>query len=158
MTTTDQSSLGDVERVQRAYPKIYLACHTRHVRATSTAEQLSARDSSLLAHLDLERPVTPASLARHLGIGRPTATAAIQHLESLGYITRAANPSDRRGTHLRLSEQGARAMRATSVLDPRRLADLLRRLSDSERARAIEGIELLAKAALETAAHFREHS
>lgn len=41
-----------VRAVQIAYPQIYLACHTRHTRARSSAFRLSARDSSLLVHLD----------------------------------------------------------------------------------------------------------
>jgi len=56
----------DVRRVQVAYPQIYFACHMRHVRRASTATQLSATDSTLLAHLDEDDAVRPTALARHL--------------------------------------------------------------------------------------------
>jgi hypothetical protein len=39
----------DVRMVQVAYPQIYFACHTRHVRRASTPTRLSATDSTLRA-------------------------------------------------------------------------------------------------------------
>ena len=53
----------DVRLVQVAYPQIYFACHTRHVRRASTVTQLSATDSTLLAHLDEDESVRPTTLA-----------------------------------------------------------------------------------------------
>jgi MarR family transcriptional regulator, organic hydroperoxide resistance regulator len=119
----------DIERIQRAYPKIYLACHTRHVRARSTAYRLSSRDAAVLAHL---------------GVRASTLSAAIQKLELLGYLKRTQSAADRRVASLFLTPQGARAMAATSVLDSRQVAALLAQLKPREKARAIEGLELLA--------------
>ena len=44
-------------------------------------------------------------------------------------------------------EQGARAMQAGSVLETARVAGMLALLPAPERAKAVEGLELLAKAA-----------
>jgi len=135
-----------VEEIQRCYPQIYLACHTRHVRASSTPHRLSARDSSLLIHLSPTEPRTPGELAAHMGVGASTLSAAIRRLAGLGYLRRTQDPSDRRAAALTLTEQGAKAMAATSVLDASRLAALLALLSEKERERAVEGMRLLAEA------------
>jgi MarR family transcriptional regulator, organic hydroperoxide resistance regulator len=136
-----------VRAVQIAYPRIYLACHTRHTRARSSAFHLSARDSSLLVHLDETHPTRPAALARHMGVVASTMSAALQRLESLGYVTRTAAAADRRAAELRLSATGAEALRATSVLEAARVRALLRALTPQERTRAVEGLALLGAAA-----------
>jgi DNA-binding MarR family transcriptional regulator len=138
----------DVLSVQRSYPQIYLACHTRHVRRRANAAGLTAQESSLLAHLDQTRPTRAATLARHLGVGASTLSAAIKRLTTLGYISRDRDSGDARAVALRLSAQGARAMQAGSVLDSRLVAAMLSHLSTEQRARAIEGLRLLAQAAL----------
>lgn len=104
-----------VARVQRAYPRVYLACHRQHVRARSTVERLSAHDSTVLAHLDRAHPATAGDLARHLGIGKSTLSAALARLERLGYVRRARSPRDRRAVDLSLTDRGARAMAATTI-------------------------------------------
>lgn len=135
-----------VEEIQRCYPQIYLACHTRHVRAASTPHRLSAKDSSLLTHLSATEPRTPGELAAHMGVGASTLSAAIRRLGGLGYLRRSQDQSDRRAAALTLTEQGAKAMAATSVLDENRVAALLALLSGKERERAVEGMRLLAEA------------
>jgi DNA-binding MarR family transcriptional regulator len=133
--------------VQRYYPQIYLACHVDHVRARSTASRLSARDAALLSHLDVETPVTPGQLALHLRVVPSTLSAAVQRLERLGYLERLRRPGDRRLIELRLTQVGAEAMAAGSVLDTERVAMLLDALTPAERRRAVAGLALLAKAA-----------
>lgn len=137
---------SDVEVVQRCYPQIYLACHKRHIRAASTTYSLSARDSSILAHLNQTIPLTPTELAAHLGVRGSTLSAAIHRLEQLGYLQRKKIPQDRRTVALTLTPQGTEAMADTSVLDSERVSAVLARLSRGERKRALEGLALLAKA------------
>jgi DNA-binding MarR family transcriptional regulator len=141
------SLAATVRAVQIAYPQIYLACHTRHTRARSTAFRLSARDSSLLVHLDERQPTRPAALARHLSIGGPTLSAAVRRLESLGYVARGTPDADRRGVELRLTAKGAEALSATSVLEAGRVEALLRSLPPADRRRAVDGLTLLGSAA-----------
>ncbi len=138
-----------VSDVQRYYPQIYLTCHVDHMRAVSTPYRLSAKDSVLLTHLDEKAGISAGRLARHLGVNASTLSAAIKRLESLGYLTRAARPKDRRMIELRLTATGAEAMAATSVLDPKRVAKVLARLSPAERVRAANGLALLARGARE---------
>ncbi|HEY0160334.1 MAG TPA: MarR family transcriptional regulator [Thermoanaerobaculia bacterium] len=139
----------DVLDVLRFYPQIYLACHVDHVRSTSTKWQLSARDSSILAHLDTSVPMSPRQLAKHLAVQPSTLSAAIARLEELGYIAVRAASTDKRRRELTLTARGAEAMAETSVLDRGRVADLLGKLSPADRPAAIHGLSLLARAARE---------
>jgi len=138
-----------VRAVQRWYPQIYFACHTRHQRAASSETGLSAHDSAILAHLDEERPITASALARHLGIGAPTLSATLTRLAALGYISRTPRAGDRRVAELRLTKTGSRAMASSSVLEAARVARVLRELTADEQRLALEGLELLARASRE---------
>ena len=137
----------DVRLVQVAYPQIYFACHTRHVRRASTATQLSATDSTLLAHLDEDDAVRATALARHLGLAASTLSAAIARLAALGYVVQRRGTDDGRAVDLLLSTKGAAAMQASSVLESARVKKMLARLTASERSRALDGLNLLAQAA-----------
>lgn len=136
-----------VRDVLRFYPQIYLACHVDHVRAASNEWQLSAHDSSILAHLDGRVATSPRTLAQHLGVQPSTLSAAIARLESLGYLTSAPSAADKRRRELTLTERGAEAMASTSVLDRERVGELLQTLEPKERAAAVRGLSLLARAA-----------
>jgi DNA-binding MarR family transcriptional regulator len=140
----------DVRLVQVAYPQIYFACHTRHVRRASSATNLSATDSTLLAHLDERRAVRPTVLARHLGVAASTLSAAIARLTGHGYITQQRDAADRRAIGLLLSTKGAKAMQASSVLESPRVKRMLDRLTVTQRRRALDGLALLARAARAT--------
>lgn len=133
--------------VQVAYPQIYFACHTRHVRRASTATQLSATDSTLLAHLDEDDAVRATALAKHLGLAASTLSAAIARLAALGYVIQRRDTKDGRAVGLLLSPQGAAAMQASSVLESARVKTMLAKLTAPARRRALEGLALLAKAA-----------
>jgi DNA-binding MarR family transcriptional regulator len=137
----------DVRLVQIAYPQIYFACHTRHVRRASTATQLSATDSTLLAHLDEDDAVRATALAKHLGLAASTLSAAIARLAALGYVIQRRDSKDGRAVGLLLSTKGAAAMQASSVLDSDLVAKMLVQLSSAEQKRALDGIGLLAKGA-----------
>lgn len=136
-----------VFEIQRLYPQIYLACHVDHVRTSSTEWRLSAHDSSILAHLDRERGTSPKTLAAHLNVAPSTMSAAIARLVELGYINSDPPDGDKRQRELRLTERGAEAMAGTSVLDPERVATLVRQLEPEERVIAVDGLRLLARAA-----------
>ena len=141
-------STRDVLAVQQCYPRIYLACHTRHQRRRSNAARLTAHESGILAHLSDVAAMRASDLARHLAVSRSTMSAAIKRLTSLGYIARARDERDRRAARLMLSADGVRAMQTGSVLETARVRAMLARLDPRDRARAIQGIALLADAAM----------
>ena len=136
--------------VMALYPRIYFACHTRHVRDPHTQWLLSRHQASILDHLDELDPMTLNDLARHMGVTPGTMSLAIDRLEKKGYVIRLRDTADRRRVQLRLTTAGVRVRQATSVLDPPRVESLLARLSDQEREAAIHGLRLLADAAART--------
>ena len=136
-----------VREVQRLYPQIYLACHVDHVRASSTKWRLSSRDSSILAHLDDKRGMSPHTLASHLSVAPSTLSASIRRLTDLGYINSDPSQIDLRQRELRLTPRGANAMAETSVLDRARVAAVLKLLNAADREAAVNGLRLLASAA-----------
>ncbi|HEX6189027.1 MAG TPA: MarR family winged helix-turn-helix transcriptional regulator [Pyrinomonadaceae bacterium] len=140
-------SADDIYEVQRLYPQIYLACHTNHVRAASTRWKLSAHDSAILSHLDRSSGLSPRSLAKHLSVTPSTLSASIKRLTNLGYLTCDAPADDKRRREIRLTDRGAEAMAATSVLDGDRVRELLEKLKPADRRTALNGLALLAQAA-----------
>jgi MarR family transcriptional regulator, organic hydroperoxide resistance regulator len=133
--------------VMTLYPRIYFACHTRHVRDPQTQRMLSRHQASILDHLDEIEPTTVMDLAAHMGVTAATMSLAIDRLERKGYVVRVKDAKDRRRVHVRLTTAGVRVREASSVLDASRVEALVARLSDADRTRAIEGLGLLADAA-----------
>lgn len=152
-TPLDDQVLGDqvlanaVLRIQSAFPRIYLACHTRHQTSRTTGEALSQRDGSILAHLDEQEPMPQALLTAHLGLAKSTLSEALKYLEKLGYIAREPDPTDPRGALVRRTTTGSAAMSRGSVLETSQLLAVLALLPADRVAKAVEGLELLARAA-----------
>jgi DNA-binding MarR family transcriptional regulator len=147
MKTGQEPISGAVEAVLTLYPRIYFACHTRHVRDPQTQRLLSRHQASVLDHLDEIEPTTLVDLSRHLGVTPGTMSVAIDRLERKGYVVRLRDAADRRKVHVRLTSAGVRVRESSSVLDPTRVEALVQRLSAAERERAIAGLALLAQAA-----------
>lgn len=140
---------NDVLEILRCYPQVYLACHVDHVRKRSNEHRLSSTDSSILAHMRATQSISANDLARHLGVRPSTLSAALKRLEHLGYIERDEMPQDRRKKYLLLTKRGQRAMAATSVLDEKRVRKLLNELDPDARKCAVDGLTLLAGAAIQ---------
>jgi DNA-binding MarR family transcriptional regulator len=146
----NKASVGEaMTAVMTLYPRIYFACHTRHVRDPQSQRLLSRHQASILDHLDELEPTTVMALAGHMGVTPATMSLAIDRLERKGYVVRLKDAKDRRRVHVRLTTAGVRVREASSVLDPSRVEALVGRLSDEERARAVEGLALLAHAGQE---------
>src|SRR5215813_3714125 len=138
---------ADVAQVFRDYPRIYFACHREHVRDPKTEVDVSARQVSILDHLDANHPTMLSDLAQHLGVTPATMSLAIGRLVERGYVTRVLDPVDRRKVQLRLTADGVRVTNANSVLEPTLVEEMLDQLSAKDRAAALRGLELLARAA-----------
>jgi DNA-binding MarR family transcriptional regulator len=132
--------------VMTLYPRIYFACHTRHVRDPQSQRLLSRHQASILDHLDEIEPLTVMDLAAHMGVTPATMSIAIDRLERKGYVVRLKDAKDRRRVHVRLTTAGVRVREASSVLDASLVEALVAKLTDQERAVAIEGLALLAAA------------
>ena len=133
--------------VMTAYPRIWFACHRRHVRDPESGTVLSAHQASILDHLDTVEATSLTALARHLGVTPGTMSVAVDRLEKHGYVRRNWNDRDRRRVQLRLTDAGARVRSANSALDPALVEALLSRLSPEDQRAAINGLTTLARAA-----------
>lgn len=138
-----------VRQVLEHYPRIFFACHQRHRRDPKTRRLISAHQASILDHLDEVEPTTLMSLAMHMGVTPGTMSLGVARLVRQGYVIRARDRSDARRLNLRLSAAGVRVKEAQSVLEPKRLHSVLRRLSAEERRAAVHGLSLLSRAARE---------
>ena len=138
-----------VEGVLDLYPRIFHACHSRHVRDPKTREAVSANQTRVLDHLDDVEPTSLMALARHMGVGASTMSLTVDRLVRRGYVTRSRHTADRRVVNLRLTASGARLRDAQSVLDPVRVKAMILRLTPEERRDALRGLGLLARAANE---------
>ena len=135
-----------MRRVLDAYPRIYFACHTRHVRDPQTGADVSAHQASILDHLDEVEGMSVSDLAGHMGVTVATMSLAIDRLERKGYARRSRDPQDARRVLLRVTPDGVRLREAKSVLDPVRVEQVLAHLSAADRESALEGLQMLARA------------
>ena len=129
------------------YPKIYFACHTRHVADKATGVKLTANQASILDHLDTDEPVTLFDLAMHMGVTPSTMSISVDRVSKLGYIKKEKDKKDARKTNLTLTATGHKIKQSKSVLDIDRVHAVLARLNPTERKLALDGIGLLAYAA-----------
>ena len=129
------------------YAQIYFACHTRHVHDPDSGTKVSARQASILSHLDSVEPTPVSELAAHMGVTVSTMSISLDRLERQGYVVRARAENDARVRHVRLTPAGERLRTAQKVLEPRLVRAMLSRLSPADRRMALRGIELLGAAA-----------
>lgn len=137
----------DISRLMDFYPKIYFACHTRHVTDKAAGIRLTANQASILDHLDTVEPVSLFDLAMHMGVTPSTMSISVDRVVKLGYVKKEKDKRDGRKTNLTLSVAGDKIKRSKSVLDPERIEGVLNRLSPIERKLALDGLGLLAYAA-----------
>lgn len=76
--------------------------------AVGRSQNLQGTDYSCLSYL-VERgsPLSPKDLITHLGVTSGAVTGIVDRLERQGYVRRAPNPDDRRGTLVSLDPQRA---------------------------------------------------
>lgn len=95
-------------------------------RARSVSQQLSRQVHpdmepaayGLLAVIRREGPIRLTDLALNIGVGKPSVSRQIAFLESLGLVSKEADPLDGRAQAIRLTEKGEEKMH--QVQDARR--------------------------------------
>jgi len=136
-----------VRRLLEAYPKIFFACHVRHVRDPETSKVISAHQAGILDHLDEIEPTSLMTLAKHMGVTASTMSLTVDRLVRGGHVVREKDPEDRRRVCLRLTPAGLRIKNMQKVLDPERVHAMLAELSPEDREAGLRGLEVLASAA-----------
>ena len=134
-------------RVLQSYPKIYLACHTRHIRDNESGEKLTQHQASVLDHLSSDSPLSVSELARHLDVTESTMSIQVTQLEHAGYVRRIPDSRDRRRVRVRLTAKGVRVKQQNTVLDPDLVRQMISLLRPDDAEAALRGLELLAMAA-----------
>lgn len=135
------------ELLEQFYPRIYLACHTRHVNDPGKNIRLTANQASILDHLDEDEPVTLQELSLHMGVTPSTMSITVNRLVTLGYVRRDKDKGDSRRVGLKLSREGLKIKKSKSVLDSERVKSMLQRLTGEELKTALKGLGLLSYAA-----------
>ncbi len=133
---------GDLQRV---LAKLVTVVRRGAITPGSQPDLTMAQISILLTLLD-SGPIRMTELATRERVRTPTTTVAIRRLEKLGLVKRTRDPSDMRAVLVEVTAEGQ--VQYTEALEARRthLAELLRRLSDDERAdlvRALKPLERL---------------
>jgi DNA-binding MarR family transcriptional regulator len=136
-----------VQTFVECYPRVFHACHGRHVVDPAAKKVLSQRQASVLDHLDLLEPIHLDQLCRHMGIKASGMSLMIERLVEGGYVRRTPDERDARRVKLRLTRAGARIKAQQKVLDPDRVGDLLKRLDPQQQRQAVAALAELARAA-----------
>ncbi len=137
----------EVRRLLEAYPKIFFACHVRHVRDPETSKVISTHQASILDHLDDVEPTSLMTLAKHMGVTASTMSLTVDRLARGGHVVREKDPKDGRRVCLRLTPAGLRIKNMQKVLDPEFVRAMLAELSSEDREAGVRGLEVLAGAA-----------
>jgi DNA-binding MarR family transcriptional regulator len=116
-------------------PRLRLAVSrlARRLRQQS-ADGLTPSQTSALATIERNGPLTPSELARIEQIQRPTATRILTALEVKSLLTRERDPSDGRITRVTVSREGAAILKRGRSRKNAYLERRLRQLEPDELA------------------------
>lgn len=75
-------------------------------------------------HLNTDGSLRVSELAERLGIDAPAVTRKVQQLERLGFVSRDADPEDKRATRIRITSSGEATLQLVLNAHKKRLARL----------------------------------
>ena len=113
------------------------------------AADLSQHERRLLHHVPTVGGIPLGDVSNHLGIPKSSASEQVKSLERRGFLTRRRDPEDERRLSIVLTTKGQKRVASDSVLDVKRLATALKKLSTTERVALLAGLERLTAAAPE---------
>jgi MarR family transcriptional regulator, organic hydroperoxide resistance regulator len=109
--------------------------------------EVSLSQWQLLDPLDrADRPLPVGEVAIQGGVAPPTATRVLDGLERDGLVVRERREEDRRLVHVRITDQGRRAVKAKRARAAVRRAEVFASLSAAERKQAARVLSSLAEA------------
>ncbi len=140
MTSSSQRHRDEPELANRL--RLAVMRLSRRLRQES-ADQLTLTQLATLSTIEREGPLTLGELAAQERVAPPTVTRVVGALESHGFVTKVADPADRRVCRVGVSADGARYL---DKIRRRRTAWLSQRLGDleaDERARLAAAVAAL---------------
>jgi DNA-binding MarR family transcriptional regulator len=115
---------------------------TRHIGKPYKLSPVEFTVLMLVAH---NRDATQKQLSQALAVSAPNVTALIDRMHERDLLKRVRNETDRRSQHVRLTRRGAALVREVREVSLTMERDLLRQLSDAERAMLVELLQKVAR-------------
>jgi DNA-binding MarR family transcriptional regulator len=142
MSTPETQVIDLAGELQRVVSKLITVVRRGDTNSASRPDLTLAQVSILLTLLD-SGPIRMTELAARERVRTPTTTVAIRRLEKLGLVKRSRDPSDMRAVLVEVTPEGLVQYR--EALEARRLhlAELLGRLTDTERADLVRALKAL---------------
>jgi DNA-binding MarR family transcriptional regulator len=125
-----------------AHLRVVVARTARRLRQEAGSD-LSPSQTSALAAVDRHGPLTPSELAACERIQRPTATRVLARLEEAGWVTRAADPEDRRSSLVSITPDGRALLEKLRTRKDAFLAQRLAKLDADELATLERAADIL---------------
>jgi DNA-binding MarR family transcriptional regulator len=126
------ATLAEIERVLSRVA--YQAGRSRrHERLMAMAGvPLDRAAVAILRHIAESEPLRPGVLAVRLSVEASHVTRQLRQLERSGYVTRVADPDDRRAQRIQLTDEGLAAVRRIREVGRRYLEQALTDWSDAD--------------------------
>jgi DNA-binding MarR family transcriptional regulator len=124
-----------------AIPKVMQAIRAE-MRGHRPAD-LSVQHFRSMAFVQRSPGASLSDLAEHVGLSLPAMSSLVERLVGRGLVERQTDPADRRRVTLRLSALGEKTIREAREATRARLAALVSRLSDADRASIIGAMQAL---------------
>jgi DNA-binding MarR family transcriptional regulator len=115
-------------------------------RERARAGDVTPQQAETLQLIAERGALSTSALAQMLGIDPSTASRNLAGLERAGYISRKKGADDGRQTDVRLTPRGKRVADSVSGEASQAYASLVDGIPRAERAKMIEGLEILVKA------------
>jgi len=122
-----------------------LACRKVFARHVGEPCKLSPVEFTILMLVAHNRDATQKQLSQALSVSAPNVTALIDRMTERDLLKRVRNESDRRSQHVRLTRKGTALAREAREVSLTMESDLLRNLSDAERAILTELLQKVAR-------------
>jgi DNA-binding MarR family transcriptional regulator len=132
----DQSCMGHLVGYQITQANVSSRkVFTRHIGEPYKLSPVEFTILMLVAH---NRDATQKQLSQALAVSAPNVTALIDRMNERDLLKRVRNETDRRSQHVRLTRKGAALAREAREVSLTMERDLLRHLSEAERAMLTE--------------------
>lgn len=115
----------------------------RRLRREDEAMGLSPARSSVLSVLVFGGPRTLGELAQAEQVSPPTMSRMVSAMESAGLVRRRRDPGDARAVRIRATARGRRILQAGRERRVERLAELLARVEEGDRALVAGAVAVL---------------
>ncbi len=124
-----------------SHPGRVAARLARVVENALAGVELSLPQYRMLVFLDESGAAAASALAGRLGVSRPSVTALVDGLVARGWVTRAADPADRRRVSHQVTQTGREVLARADAAVESRLAELAAVIPTADdRAAAYDGL------------------